>query len=243
MAARTVWILAATLAFPSFAFATPEEDVVKSIRDRLEASRRNLIDTWATFVADDMMAPLEDATRSKEAWMRWRRVFPKEVTVSYGPLEDVKVRITGDTAIVTFHSDQLTQIGGQTTSVHKWQIETHVRRNGRWLLLGIGDGLIPREPVTARIDPSILDDYVGEYEWAPTLTSKFASKGDRLVETFASTEPGDWLPESDTTFFVPGEAAGGESSRLIFVKDADGRVTHCIYREFGATDRILKKIH
>ena len=160
----------------------------------------------------------------------------------YGPLQDVKVRINGDTAIVTYHSDQLTEIGGQTTSVHKWQIETHVRRNGRWLLLGVADGLIPPEPQTARIDPSILDAYVGRYEWAPTLISRIERKGDRLLEHLGAGEPANGCPESDTTFFVPGAAAGGDSSRMIFVKDAAGRVTHYIYREFGATDRIVKKI-
>jgi hypothetical protein len=75
------------------------------------------------------------------------------------------------------------------------------------------------------------------------LISKIERKGDRLVETFGKSEPGEWLPESDTTFFVPGEAAGGESTRLVFVKDAAGRVTHCIYRESGATDRILRRVH
>ena len=58
----------------------------------------------------------------------------------------------------------------------------------------------------------------------------------------AAATPAEWLPESETTFFVPGEAAGGDSSRIIFVKDAGGRVTHYIYRELGATDRIVKKV-
>ena len=47
---------------------------------------------------------------------------------------------------------------------------------------------------------------------------------------------------SETTFFVPGEAAGGDSSRIIFVKDDSGRVTHYIYHERGATDRIVRKV-
>jgi hypothetical protein len=50
------------------------------------------------------------------------------------------------------------------------------------------------------------------------------------------------LPENETTFFIKGEAAGGSSSRTIFVKDSAGRVTHYIYREYGGTDRIVKKI-
>ncbi len=179
---------------------------------------------------------------SKQAWIRWHRSWPREVTYWYGPLEDVKVRISGDTAMVTFHADQLTEVGGQTTKVHKWQIETHVRREGRWLLLGVADGLIWPEPKAARIDPSLLDDYVGHYEWAPTLISKIERKDDHLAEIFGTSEPDEWLPESATTFFVPGEAAGGESSRIVFVKDAAGRVTHYIYRELGATDRIVKKV-
>ena len=242
MRACNLWILAATLALPSLACATAEEEVEKAISERLDANRRNDVDAWATFVADDMMAPLEDGTRSKEAWIRWHRVWPREVSYRYGPLQDLRIRINGDTAIASFHADQLTEIGGQTTSVHTWQIETHVRRNGRWLLLGIADGVIWPEPKTAKIDASILDAYAGEYEWAPTLISKIERRGDHLVELFGASEPGDWLPESDTTFFVPGEAAGGGSTRIVFVKDSGGRVTHFIYREVGATDRILKKV-
>ena len=32
------------------------------------------------------------------------------------------------------------------------------------------------------------------------------------------------------------------TSRITFAKDAGGRITHYIYRELGATDRIVKKI-
>jgi hypothetical protein len=35
---------------------------------------------------------------------------------------------------------------------------------------------------------------------------------------------------------------GGDSSRIVFVKDASGRVTHYLYRESSATDRIVRKI-
>jgi len=41
---------------------------------------------------------------------------------------------------------------------------------------------------------------------------------------------------------MPGAAAGGDTSRIVFAKDASGRVTHYVYRESGATDRIVKKI-
>jgi hypothetical protein len=242
MSARFALILAALAAVPSLAPATAEEEVVSAIRGRLEAVRRNDSAAWSKFVADDMMAPLEGALPSKQGWIRSHESWPREVTYWYGPLKDLKVRISADTAIVTYHAQQFTQIGGQTTSVHKWQIETHVRRDGRWQLLGVADGLIPPEPSVARIDAAVLAAYAGEYEWAPTLISKIEPKGDRLLEHFGGRAPGEWLPESATTFFVPGEAAGGDSSRIIFVKDDSGRITHFVYRELGATDRIVRKV-
>ena len=239
---RLAWILVASLALPSFAFAQAEQEVVKAIHARLDALHRNDLATWATLVADDMMAPLEGTTRSKQSWLAQHKSWPREVSYWYGPLQDLKVRIDGDTAIATFHSDQLTEVGGQTTSVHKWQVETHVRRNGHWLLLSVADGLIPPEPQAAKVDPSILDAYVGRYEWAPTLVAKIERKGDALLEHLGTGEPAEWRPETETTFFMPGAAAGGDISRIIFAKDAGGRVTHYIYRELGATDRIVKKI-
>ncbi|HEY7638213.1 MAG TPA: DUF4440 domain-containing protein [Steroidobacteraceae bacterium] len=242
MFARAILVLAATFASPSFAFAASEEQIVSSIRGRLDALQRNDIAAWSKYVADDLMAPLEGELRSKQGWIRQHQSWPHEVAYWYGPLEDLKVRISGDTAIATFHSLQFTQIGGQTTSIHKWQIETHVRRDGRWLLLSVADGLIPPEPTAVKIDPSILAAYAGDYEWAPTLISKIEPAGDRLREHLGGGDPAEWLPESDASFFVPGAAAGGDASRMIFVKDASGRVTHYIYRELGGTDRIVRKI-
>jgi hypothetical protein len=213
MSAPLALILATLLALPSAVFAQAEEEVVNAIRGRLDAVRRNDTAAWSKFVAEDMMAPLEGAVRSKQGWIRQHQSWPREVTYWYGPLEDLKVRIDADTAIVTFHARQFTQIGGQTTSVHKWQIEMHLCRDGRWQLLGVADGLIPPEPT-----------------------------GDRLLEHLGGGDAAEWLPESATTFFVPGEATGGDSSRIIFVRDASGRVTHYIYRALGGTDRIVRKV-
>jgi ketosteroid isomerase-like protein len=239
-----IWI---ATGIPGAAFAqatahTPEEEVIAAIHGRLDATARNDVEAWSHFVADDMLGPLEGDTHSKQAWIRTHESWPREVKYWYGPLQDIKVRVHGDTAVVAYHSLQLTTIDEQTTSVHKWQIETLVRQQGRWLLLAVADGLIPPEPVAATIDSAVLDDYVGEYQWAPTLISKIERQGDRLLERFAGADAGELLPENATTFFAKGEAATGDSSRIIFVRDASGRVTHYIYREMGATDRLVKKI-
>ena len=47
MSARIVWILAATLALPPWRSRRPKK-TSQAIRDRLDASRRNDVDAWAT---------------------------------------------------------------------------------------------------------------------------------------------------------------------------------------------------
>ena len=216
--------------------------VSAAIGARLDAVASNDIAVWARHVSDDMMAPLEGATPSKQAWIAMHRAWPPEVKYWYGPLQDVKVRVRGNHAVATYHAQQFTEIGGLTTSVHKWQVETHVREQGRWQLLSVADGLIPAEPTVTKIDAAILDLYVGQYEWAPTMRSTIERQGDHLIETFDGTDASVWMPETETTFFMKGQAASGDSSRITFVRDADGRVTHYVYRELGGTDRIVKKI-
>lgn len=187
-----------------------------------------------------MLAPLEGDLPSKRSWLQAHGSQPAEVTYWYSDLEVPKVRVRGDTAVVIYHARQFTRIGGQTTSVHKWQIETLMNRDGRWLLVGVADGLIPPEPVAVDLDAKTLDRYVGDYEWAPTLVSKVRRTGSTLHEEFPGQGSTELSAENATTFFFKGAAASGDSSRIIFVTDAAGRVTHYIYRELGATDRIVK---
>ncbi|MBI3477872.1 MAG: DUF3471 domain-containing protein [Acidobacteria bacterium] len=216
-----------------------EQEILAAVRARLDALAKRDFAAWASFVSDDMIAPLGG---TKQGLLRERGSWPAEVKYFYGPLEDVKVKVFGDTAIVVYHSKQFNEIGGQTTYEHRWQLETHMRRGKKWMLVAVGDGIIPPEPIPAKVDPAIYDAYVGQYEWSPTLISTITREGDELREEFGNMGKSELLPENERTFFVKGEAAGGDSSRITFVKDAVGRVTHYLYHEFGGTDRIVKKI-
>jgi len=219
-----------------------QDEVLAAIRARLAASAANDTKEWSRWVADDMITPLEGETPSKAAWVRTHSAWPREVTYWYGPLRDPKVRLHGDTAVVVYHAEQFTKVGAETTSVHKWQIETHERRDGRWQLVGVADAAIPREPVAVKVDAKTLDAYVGDYEWAPTMVTKVRRDGDALSEEMPGQGTSPLAAESETTFFFPGAAASGDGTRIVFVRDAAGRVTHYLYREYGATDRRVRKI-
>jgi ketosteroid isomerase-like protein len=238
-------LLFVTLA-PSARADTPgsqaEAEVLSDLRARLDAAGRNDTEAWARFVADDCIGPMGGAAPMKQAWIQEHKAWPPGVKYYYGPLEDVRVRVHGETAIVTFRSKQFNEYGGQTTYQNRWQIETWMRREGRWQLVAIADGVIPLEPTAATIDPAVYDAYVGRYEWGPGMVSTVTRQGNALFETFMDEKPGELLPENATTFFLKGQAASGDSSRYIFVKGAAGWVTHFIHRDYGGTDRVVKRM-
>jgi len=243
----TALILLAALALTSPARAgaagnatTPSDEVVAAIRARLDAVGRKDSVTWARFVADDLLAPLEGKVPSKQAAMAMHRSFPPQVKYFYGPMEDVRVRLHGDTAVAAYRANQCNDIGGQVTCTRTWQMETLMRRGKDWILVSVADAPIPLAPPVAQVSAAVLDDYAGDYEWAPGLVATIARRGQELEQRFGSDEPERLVAENDTTFFT--DDGGGVASRYIFVKDATGRVSHYIYREIGATDRIVKKI-
>jgi hypothetical protein len=216
-----------------------EQEVVAAIHRRLDALAHNDLATWASLVDDGMISPLGG---TKEGWLKTHKSWPREVKYRYGPLKNVVVRVHGDTAIVIYTAQQFNEIGGQTQSSNRWQIETHLRTQGRWVLAAVADSVIPPEPIAVKVDPTVYESYAGQYEWAPTLISTITRDGGKLIEQSTGQNKSELVPENETTFFFEGAANSGDSSRIIFVKDSSGRVTHYIYREYGASDRIVKKI-
>jgi ketosteroid isomerase-like protein len=216
-----------------------ETELLASIRARMDAVARNDTKAWALYVDDDMLAPLPgNDLSSKQAWIKTHDHWPSAVKYYYGPLENIKVQTHGDTAVATFRARQYNDIGGQVTYFDSWQIETHIRKGNRWLLVAVADAPILPAPKVAKINPQLYDDYAGEYEYAPDLVAKVARVGDKLMHEFPDAGREELLPENETTFFVEGDNA----RRTIFVRDSSGRVTHYIYRDLGATDRIVKKV-
>jgi CubicO group peptidase (beta-lactamase class C family) len=60
----------------------------------------------------------------------------------------------------------------------------------------------PRERIVAKVDPSIYDAYVGEYEVAPGLILSVTKESDRLFSQSPGQPRSEMLPESETTFFL-----------------------------------------
>jgi CubicO group peptidase (beta-lactamase class C family) len=94
---------------------------------------------------------------------------------------------------------------------------------------------IPRERVAVKIDPKILDAYVGQYELRPDFIITMTREGDSLMTQATGQPKFELFPESETKFFLKAVDA-----QVTFVKDDKGAVTHLILHQGG--DQKAKKI-
>jgi CubicO group peptidase (beta-lactamase class C family) len=94
---------------------------------------------------------------------------------------------------------------------------------------------IPRERVAIKIDPKILDAYVGQYELRPDFIITMTREGDSLMTQATGQPKFELFPESETKFVLKVVDA-----QVTFVKDDKGVVTHLILHQ--GPDQKAKKI-
>lgn len=87
---------------------------------------------------------------------------------------------------------------------------------------------LPRERQAVKVDPSIYDSYVGDYELAPTFSIAVTRDGDRIFAQATGQPKFEVFPESETRFFLKAVDA-----QIEFVRGADGKVTGLILHQGG----------
>ncbi len=95
---------------------------------------------------------------------------------------------------------------------------------------------LPRERVAVKLDPKILDAYVGQYELAPNLLLTIIREGDRLLVRVGGQPPIELFPESETRFFLRVVDA-----EITFVKNERGEITHLVLHQ-GGQDHLARRI-
>jgi poly(3-hydroxybutyrate) depolymerase len=181
---------------------------------------------------------------------RWRdSSLPSEYAARVGRTPVWMFHGTDDNVVIPKQSvlmyDALRAVGGH---VRLWEF-VGVKHNAwdkgyaepelpRWLLAHRLEGiaatqpfaerlLIPAQPVPARIDPALLDTYVGEYRDGNVIEVTIFRMRDAIYQKNGQGEITELLPENTNTFFYP----GGGATRLIFEKDGNGQVKGLVYRD------------
>ncbi len=194
------------------------------IRERLDAYRRGDAVAWARHVAPDCLCgPLTPAELQKEITAR----LPS-LRIWYGEIEELQVRSYGEAVVARYRATEHSEVGGQRLAFTGWRTETFVRRGSSWVLVALSDAPIPADPPIARVDPRILNSLVGRYAYGDGLVDTVTREADHLAVQATGQPKEEIFPESETTFF-----AKGQDWRLLFDRDAEGRVTGLRFRQGG----------
>jgi mono/diheme cytochrome c family protein len=134
----------------------------------------------------------------------------------------------GTQLIVTAHYDnsERNKWNPDPTKAVRWGDPTYDE-----MMIGYMDYVtkITDRPI-AKIDPKILDAYVGEYEFLPGRTVAIARSGDQLMAGMRGVPNTPLFPESETKFFFK-----VADVQIIFVKDDKGEVNELMVEQGGRT--------
>ena len=98
----------------------------------LDAEKNNDAAAFEQIVADDWIAVNPDGKSQTKAE---RAAEIKTAHVVSATLGDMRIRVFGDTAVVTGTDDEITMTDGKKSSDHYVWTDVFVKRNGKWLVV------------------------------------------------------------------------------------------------------------
>jgi len=176
-----------------------ETQLRAALRERWTALARHDVNAYGACLDDEVVIPDNGFVYDKKALIERARSL---IETGSEP-RDVHVHGDNNAAVMIYRTTSRIPFAGRDLTQESRVVETYVKRNGRWLLTARAESDIPNaNRVAEKIDPKLLDDYVGEYEISPNQLIKITRVGDRLMEQGPDdAKPEEDLPLSPNSFF------------------------------------------
>jgi len=193
----------------------------------LDARNHRDLETYASFMADDLIGSTDAGERVTKAWLvDWlskRQPEDEDRT----DLRDVHVHIDGDTAIVNYLITVLKGWGKTVVISNRRRTEVFKKTNDKWLAVVVHESDVPANYFKeVEVDPKTLKDYVGHYDWPrhkiddrETVTIE----NGHLFSEWRGTKRKCLAKEKDTFF------QRDDDGWWTFIRDQRGHVTGYIY--------------
>ncbi|MGI8499311.1 MAG: nuclear transport factor 2 family protein [Gemmatimonadaceae bacterium] len=142
-------------------------------------------------------------------------------------IDSLHVYVRGALAFVEYRTLQHRPLGSREV-ISSYQVsESYVRRGNRWLLFRHAEAHALALPASRTLDTSVLDDYVGRYEWWPGYVDVISRRGNDLFNQ-ATGDKEATLNQAATpeAFYI-----AGDPSLLVFLRDSTGRVVAYVLHE------------
>jgi ketosteroid isomerase-like protein len=202
-----------------------EADLLKVEREWLDAYMKSDFATLERIKADDY-----SITYSTGEVMTKAQEIAKLKSMPAGAFklntEGTKVRVYGDTAVLTGALIQSWTDNGKQMDVRLRYTDVWAKRNGRWQVVAAQLTNIPEQTAgkpqdnqAKKVDPKVYDTYVGEYE-TPMFIIAMTKEGDKLFGEPKGESKEELVPETETRFKVT-----NVNALVTFIKDAAGKVS------------------
>lgn len=209
----------------------------KILMERFDATAHADSARYARFVADEAVF-VDDYGLLENAAQHIRTIGKRGVGRSRYTVDEIHVDSYAGFALVNYQAVEHVAFGPQEVATTYRIVETYVQRHGTWLVIGHSEAQVMNSPPPQRVDPEILQDYVGRYEWWPGYVDTITRQG----ETLLSQGSGDKsttlnVAASPESFYLQ-----GEPNLLVFVRDKRGNVTHYILHWSDGHITVARKI-
>lgn len=203
-----------------------EADLLNSERQWLEAHIKRDVAFLERIEADDYSITYstgEVVTKAQQLAVMKTDTTGGAFTFS---TEDTKVRVYGDTAVLTGVLIRSWMDGGNHMNVRLRYTDVWVKRSGRWQITAAqltkipeATAARPQETQAKKVDPKVYDAYVGEYE-TPMFIIAMTKEGDKLYGQPQGDTKEELVPETESRFRVT-----NVNAVVTFIKDGAGKVT------------------
>ena len=176
------------------------------------AAYRRFLDPAAVYVNDD-------GTR-ESADQHVKHIGARGPSKSTYKVDSVHVFRTGEFAMVDYAAIEHIPYGPRGLDFPGRIMDTFVRRNGRWFVLGHAETHATTSPEPMTLSPAALDEFVGRYEWWPGYVDTWTRDGNQLLDR----APGDKEATRNIAAAPDAFYEAGDASLLVFMRDKSGRV-------------------
>lgn len=228
-------ILTILLLLVSFRGFAQTSDI--SLLKQLVAKEQKLADAiavgdkavWDAALHDSCMITVEDGSYTTKA----------ELLKDFNPLPpaykgmikiiDPKLKVYGNTAVITYISDEYLELYGQKIHTQYRQSNTWVKLKGVWKKIDMQVFEIPKNPPPVTMSETVLLKYTGTYELSNDRKCVVSIDKGKLYTKKNDKEPVELLAETENVFFRKTDGR----IRVIFVKESGSDKYKMIERRAG----------
>lgn len=193
--------------FSFFAAArTPitEAELVRRTQELVDSLVPGDATPWKKYYADDALFFDEKGRNMTKAQLVADiRPLPKGYSGAI-KIVNVRSRIIGDTAILSYDADESETIWGQRLTARFHSTDTWMLRNGLWQIVASQTLRYYQDPAPGKADPKRYAEYAGTYELAPGITLAVTVEDDKLYAQREGRPREELIPETAEIFFRRG---------------------------------------